>query len=90
MSKELKNNPKIINFPLTDYEVELNALKDRIRKGEVKDLLLAYTTYEPEYKESPHRFNTFWFGDHTCLYLLGLTVRLQRRISDFMDKHLDI
>lgn len=82
--------PKIINFPLNNYEIELKALIQRIREGKVKDMLLAYTTYEPEFKESPHRFNTYWFGDHTCLYLLGLTVRLQKRISDFMDKNLDL
>ena len=90
MNKKTFKNPKVLNFPLNDYEVELKNLIEDIRAGKVKDLLLGYTTYEPECKESPNRFNTYWFGDHTCLYLLGLTVRLQRRISDFMDKHLDI
>ena len=86
----MTKKPKIINFPLHDYERELKNLIEDIRAGKVKDLLLAYTTYEPEFKESPNRFNTFWFGDHTCLYLLGLTVRLQKRISDFMDKNIEI
>ena len=86
----MTKNPKIINFPKADYELELDLLAKMIKEGKVKDLLLAYTTYEPEYKESPNRFNTFWFGEHTCLYLLGLTVRLQKRISEFMDKNLDL
>ena len=90
MTKKKLNNPKILNFPLSQYESELKRLIEDIRAGKVKDLLLGYTTYEPEIKEAPNRFNTFWFGDHTCLYLLGLTVRLQRRISEFMDKNLDI
>jgi len=90
MNKKFYNNPKILNFPLHDYERELKNLIEDIREGKVKDMLLAYTTYEPEFKESPNRFNTFWFGDHTCLYLLGLTVRLQKRISEFMDKNLDL
>lgn len=86
----MNKRPKIINFPKADYEIELDLLGKLIKEGKVKDLLLAYTTYEPEYEGSPHRFNTYWFGEHTCLYLLGLTDRLHKRISEFMDKNLDI
>lgn len=87
---EKKFKPKIIQFPKADYEYELDELRNRIKRGEVRDLLLAYTVRIPDAESSPNRFVTYWFGESTCLYLLGLTVRLQEKISDFMDKNLEL
>ena len=38
-------------------------------------------------KERPNHFATYWFGQDTCLFMLGLVKKLEQRILDFMNEN---
>ena len=80
----MEPNSKIIEFPKTDFEREIESLVDLFKQGKVNNLVLGYTITEAEDEENPNRFATYWFGRDTCLFMLGLVRKLDQRILDFM------
>ena len=83
----MKANRKIIAFPKTDFENEIDMLVNLFKENKVNNLVLAYTIHETDDEENPNRFATYWFGQDTCLYMLGLVRKLDERILDFMRKN---
>ena len=79
----METNNKIIEFPKTEFENEIDLLVKLFHEKKVHNLVLAYTITEPE-KPEPNHFATYWFGKDTCLYMLGLVKKLDERILDFM------
>ena len=80
MAKKLN----VIEFPKTDFENEIDMLIKLFKEKKVDNLVLAYTIHETDDEENPNHFATYWFGNKTCLYMLGLVRQLDQRILDWM------
>ena len=67
---------------------ELEAIEEMNNKGLITNLIVVYTTKEPDKSKIPdncteHRFWHYWFGDSSFL-CLGLVERMRTIINDWI------
>lgn len=78
-------NPDLKIVHIKDGAAFLEFIKDAERmykSGDLKDFIGIMRT---ENKERGSFIEHHWFGDSSCLYLLGLCVRMKSIIVDYMD-----
>ena len=84
----MKDRPKIINFPNQSAFFEfLDDLKDAYKEGLLNNFICIY---DREYKKGEEmegfvgKIDKYWFGEKSCLYLLGLTDIMKDEIMSYI------
>ena len=76
---------EILSFPpQTGLEEQIDLLMEAYRAGRMKNLVLGYTIREDNDKEFPNKYGTYWFGQNSCIYVLGLLRILNEKIIYYM------
>ena len=85
--KAMHRMVKIIQFPKKPLEEQVDSLLKLYNEDKVNNLVLGYTVEDPDNEEFPHKYGAFWFGEASCLYILGLIRKLDEMVIDFMKEH---
>ena len=73
---------KIVPFPKKEIENVFEETLELYREGKIKNLVLIYTV--DNYKGYEQAVGNYWFGEKSCLFVLGLIERMKMIVNEYI------
>ena len=78
---------KVVKLKQSGLDEAIEELIKLNDAGKVTDLFLAYATPMEDDSDAGARYiHNYWFGETSCLFVLGMLDRMKKTVNDFIDE----
>jgi hypothetical protein len=78
---------KVVKLKQSNLDEEIKALLELNDQGKITDLFITYATPIEDDPDLGARYiHNYWFGETSCLFVLGMIDRMKTVVNNFIDE----
>jgi len=78
---------KVVKLMQSGLDKEIELIQKLNDEGKVTDLVLVYAVrVEGDPDKGARNVYNYWFGETSCLFVLGMLDRMKKMVNDYIDE----